>query len=191
MLHQICVVKDDFVILKSLIVANVDINAINYDDVIALKYAIRQNHFKNTIYLLKSNVNFEIVNVDNHTSILMTVFYQTNQILKTFLNHNVNYKKLSFYRQTILHVIACEKISKIINVLTNARLQNVDVFAKNSENKICLKCFNTRKNSDSALRSAFERMFNSVTRENNFVQQIDMIAIDNNFEKNQFANAVE
>lgn len=190
-LHQACVAKDDPGILKPLIAAGVDINAIDHDGDTALQYAIRQNHLKNTLYLLESNADPEIANVGGDTPILMAIYYQADQILRALLSHNVNYRIISPYRQTIFHIAACEGTPEVMKAVADAHLHELDVQAKDSENKTCWECFNTRETSDPALQSAFEQMVSSVKPESNLVQQIDLITIDNNPTDDQFTDAVE
>ena len=165
-LHHACHATDDPALLRPLITAHVDVNAIDYDGDTALQYAIRQNHVENALCLLESNADPEIANVGGDTPILMAIFYQADKILQALLDRNVNHRILNSRRQTVLHAAASEGTPEALRALANARLNDLDVLEKDSENRTCLDYFNTRESSDSAIQSAFEEMISSVECEN-------------------------
>ncbi|KAL8904858.1 MAG: hypothetical protein Q9171_006896 [Xanthocarpia ochracea] len=188
-LHQACHAKDDPALVRPLI--TVDVNATDFNGDTALQYATQQNHINNVLYLLESNADPEIANAEGDTPILTAIDYQMDRILQALLNHKVNHRIRNSRRQTILHAIASEGTAEGMKALANARLNDLDVLAKESENMTCLDYFEARENSDSAVQSAFEDMIGSVKRQTGAALQRDILDFESDSEDSQFMDAVE
>ena len=190
-LHSACYWIEDPALIRSLIAAHVDINATDNNGDTALQPAIDQNHIENVLCLLESNADPEIANTLGDTPILMAIHYQADRILQALLNHKVSYRIRNSRRRTVLHVIASEGTAEGMKALANARLNDLDVLAKDSDNMTCLDYFEVREDSDPAIQSAFEDLISSVKRETSPTLQRDILDFEDESEGSQFMDAVE
>ena len=133
-LHGSCKYKK-LHIVKLLIKYKVDINPIDINNRIPLNYAIFNNDFETCKILLENGADYNYVYPVDSIYIIYYVLKNTkNDIIKLFLNYDINLDIYSSYLDTPLHQVLINKADTypqdIINILlektSNINFQNID-----------------------------------------------------------------
>jgi ankyrin repeat protein len=161
-LHHASHAKENADLIRALINAHADVNAIDYDGDTALQYAVRQNHTKNARCLLEFGADHNIANVEGETPMFMAIYHQAEDILRMLVVRGVDLNIVNSGRQTVLHAVACEGTANAMRALMETHMGEVDVLAKDSDGRTCLDYFASRHSSDPDIASAFTEMIASM-----------------------------
>ena len=159
-LHLVCRGSGSIVLLKRLIGAGVDINAVDHDNETALLNATYNRHPACALHLLENGADMNIANGPYRTGnapVHMAIMQNMHPVLDQLLTRGVEYTRLKGDGSTILHEVAQFADVETIGILKQHHLKSLDPSHLNDEAKMARDYLNEREDGEEEdFKSVFE-----------------------------------
>ena len=161
-LHHAASYQDDIRFLEPLIDSGAEVNARDRDGNTPLGCAALQNHPRSAAFLLDCGADIDSQTPSGWNALLMSVDCNSHAALRLLLQRGADPTLKLSTGCTILHRVAERGDIKTIEILTAARLKEVDINAVNSENCTARDLIRRRDQISVEFVASFETLLKSI-----------------------------
>ena len=138
-------------LLKKLLQAGADINAIDHSGETALSNATYGKHVDCALYLIEQGADLDIANGPNGAGdapIHMALISDVPEVLQLLLARGASYTRPNSYNRTILHYAACLVSEATVQTMILHGLKDIDPAIKDFDGKTAKDLVNEREDDD-------------------------------------------
>jgi ankyrin repeat protein len=161
-LHHAASYQDDIRFLEPLIDSGAEVNARDRDGNTPLGCAALQDHPRSAAFLLDCGADIDSQTPSGWNALLMSVDCNSHAVLRLLLQRGADPTLKLSTGCTILHRVAERGDIKTIEILTAARLKEVDINAVNSENCTARDLIRGRDQISAEFVASFETLLKSM-----------------------------
>ncbi|KAL9607926.1 MAG: hypothetical protein Q9167_007206 [Letrouitia subvulpina] len=163
-LHTICRGDGQFLLLRRLIDAGVDLNIQDHRGETVAMTAVWNKHQDCAQYLLKNGADLEVANISGDRLIHLAIMVNFHPILELLLDRGARTDCPNAFGETVLHFAARLSDSKAVRILSHFGASGVDVDAPNHEKKNARHYLEEREadEQDPDFRKHFEELLSGV-----------------------------
>ncbi|KAL9045698.1 MAG: hypothetical protein Q9214_001301 [Letrouitia sp. 1 TL-2023] len=176
-LHTICRGDGQFLLLRRLIEAGVDLNIQDHSSETVAMTAVWNKHHDCAQYLIKNGADLEVANKNGERLIHFAIMANFHHILELILDQGVRIDYLNAYGESILHFAARLSDSKAVRILNRFGFSGIDVDALNHEQKNARHYLEEREadEEDPDFRKHFEELLSAIT--SNSQTKVDVLSM--------------
>ncbi|CAI6330864.1 unnamed protein product [Periconia digitata] len=136
-LHAACKNRDDPKMLRLLVEADIDINAIDFDGDTALHAVTCAGFTKSALYLLGAGADPNIANVAGDTALHISIYYYAHPIMEVLVHRMNDLTRVNSRGETFLHAAASHYHADTLRILASVSLGQIDVEKISIDNRTC------------------------------------------------------
>ncbi|KAL8804129.1 MAG: hypothetical protein Q9182_002762 [Xanthomendoza sp. 2 TL-2023] len=163
-LHMVCRGTGSLPVLKRLMTAKIDIDAIDNSGETVLSNATFNKHVDCALHLVHSGADINIANNTKDAPIHMAIISDVPVILLLLLNHGAEYQQTTRNGRTILHYAAGLVCEETIDILKNHGVPGINIDARDLDGKTVEDLLEERADDDDdpIFKTRFREMLESV-----------------------------
>ena len=150
-LHMVCRGTASLPLLKKLLQAGADIDAIDHSGETALSNATYGKHVECALYLIEQGADLDIANGPNgaiDAPIHIALASDVPEVLQLLLTRGANYTRPNSHNRTILHYAAGMVSEETVKIMTLHGLKDIDLAIKDFDGKTAKDLVEEREDDD-------------------------------------------
>jgi ankyrin repeat protein len=125
---------DEVAFLQILLDAGIPLDGLNYKNRTALSEAAKYDYVRAAKYLIERGANINNQSTDGETALMEAVVHKSHRCLSLLLGKNGSSKGVNKRGNSILHLAALSGDVITLEILSEARLDGIDIRARNTDN---------------------------------------------------------
>jgi ankyrin repeat protein len=161
-LHATSGWRDELTYIDPLLTAGADIDARDYWGSNSLAVATVENNARVAEFLIERGANIDSGDRDGDTPLFEAIHHRSHHCLDLRLQKGADHRRKNRWKNTILHMAAAFADHRVLEVLSTARLENIDVDARNIDGYTATEILEQRKDIPEGAWEKFKALVASI-----------------------------